>query len=343
MIKAKCNGLMVVCTILLVLTSSAIGEETAADVQLGPRLAQSAYFAGEEVELAYQAVAPEPIQGTVRWQYAAAERTLARGETAVKSEGNEPVEVAIALQLPPVREGIVFPTELTVTLHDAQENLVAESQQTLWLFSRDPFVERRQWLTDLNIAVYDPAGETAAIFEEAEIPFKKITNPEALETLDRGILIIGEGVSLRTRRGLADRMTLLADRGISVLCLAPSDGEFPWPSGPDQPRPRSLSLRGAEVIQTMDKRLDARLSTIDAAPFLSGLEVVSFRGSVNLKVSDSPQAWPWCHIEYPSGGVCIICGFGLMEHWNTGPTPRFLLARLLEQFEPESPLSSEEQ
>lgn len=340
--KPKLVGVVVVGLTILSLSGIGAGDETAADVQLSPRTAQSAYFAGEEIELTYQAVAANPIQGTVRWQYSAAERTLARGEMAVKSERNESVEVAIGLQLPPVREGIVFPTELTVTLHDAQENLLTQSQRTLWLFSRDPFVERRQWLKDLNISLYDPAGDTATLFEEAEIPFNKITNPGALEALDRGILIIGEGVSLRTRRGLADTMTLLADRGVSVLCLAPSDGELPWPSGPDQPRPQSFSLRGPEVIQTIDKRFDTQLGTIDAAPFLSGLEIVSFRGSVNLKVSDSPQAWPWCQIDYPSGGVCIICGFGLVEHWHTGPTPRFFLARLLEQFDPESPLSSEE-
>ena len=49
-----------------------------------------------------------------------------------------------------------------------------------------------------------------------------------------------------------------------------------------------------------------------------------------MEVSEDGD-WPWLTIEYPeTNGRFIFCGFRLIKHWDDGPTPRFLLSRILE-------------
>ena len=61
----------------------------------------------------------------------------------------------------------------------------------------------------------------------------------------------------------------------------------------------------------------------------SAVRLVGERGTVNVEVTDG-QGWPWVEMEYEGGGRLIICGFAMIEQWESTPAPRFLLARMLE-------------
>ena len=55
------------------------------------------------------------------------------------------------------------------------------------------------------------------------------------------------------------------------------------------------------------------------------------KGGVVGEFVPHDKGWPWFEIDFPvKGGKVVVCGFGMVERINNGPTPRFLLARLVE-------------
>jgi hypothetical protein len=220
----------------------------------------------------------------------------------------------------------------------------------LWIFPEDPFVNRSHWLKGLRICLFDPPGDTRQILDKMDVPFSRTANVDSLDTLNCGLLIIGEGTSLKEYRGLPEMMVKAAASGIPVLCLAPSDGDIVLPgsfaAGTQLPLPERLALRRNDVICELDKRLDALSWRANARPLSSSLLIKSERNRVVGEVVQSPDGWPWLEAGFPAEhGRLIICGFGIIRHWDAGPTPRFLFARILEHLThtPSNPKSIGEQ
>jgi len=79
-----------------------------------------------------------------------------------------------------------------------------------------------------------PAGKTAAALQKLHVPFEQEKNLETLADRKGGVVLVGEGVSFREEPGLADTLTKLARRGVTVICLAPSAGSVPIPGAEDR-------------------------------------------------------------------------------------------------------------
>ncbi|PHS08060.1 MAG: hypothetical protein COA78_13055 [Blastopirellula sp.] len=339
-------------TALLTLVASVAGsfsgqtllaEQPEISVSIVSADGRTAYFGGEETMLTYRCTSSSPIKGQLRWQLATGSRTLARGQKMIVLDQDQPTEFQLKIQLPPVREGVIFPTDMAISIVNANEAEVSSLKHRLWLFHEDPFVARKKWIEELNIKLYDPVGKTRDLFEEAKIPFDNLTNPNVLDDIESGLLIIGEGVSLKKRRSLPGLLPTLADRGVSVLCLKPIDGELSFPNRTEQPRLSRVTFQDYRIIQELDKRLSPNLDVPSSMPGTQfGLKTVSQRGKLKLQVVDSADAWPWWQADYQDQGCLIVCSFGLVEHWNAGPTSRFLLAKIFENIQsPEPPFNSE--
>ncbi len=293
----------------------------------------STVFADSETRWTYRFEAERPFRDRVAWRLTASQRTLASGELQARGEDDKPGEVTVPLRWPKVKEGTALAAQLIVSAGGAKH------EQTVWVFPRDPFADRSEWLKSLKLSVFDPPGDTLTVLKDNEVPHEPLRSREDLDDVKEGIVIVGEGVSLKKHDGLIDDLRNLAARGVPVLCLALADGEFSFAS--DKPLVAAVQLRRADVIRELDKRLDTATWPKGDSQ-VRGLKIGAESEEVVAEISDDRRSWPWCEWQFDresdkseKNSRLIWCGFGIITSWDDGPTPRYLLSKILERLTPE--------
>ena len=292
-------------------------------------------FGGREAVLHVRVIAQEAIQGRIVWSYAAGNKTIARQEREASATPSQGVIMEIRLPVPDVKENVILNSALTVALFKtgaAQPAAILD--KTLWVFPDNPFAVRQEWLKGLGLHLFDPEMRTGTLFEKAHIPFRRIAHIDGLIAVNNGIVVIGEGIAFKDYRGLWDQMVKLASSGVSVLCLAPNQGNVPLlaPEKPDSPQPGNLKFEGIPFIEKLDKRLDAGAWPPDG---VICTRTVSVRGEQRVVAGEvaapDKAGWPWIELEFnhPHGRL-ILCCFAIVEKWEVSPAPRFLLKRIWE-------------
>ena len=276
--------------------------------------------------------AREAMQGRVTWQFAVGGATVARNEQAVDLAPAREARVEISLEIPAVKDGVIFDAKLTIGLLDAKaDKPLATLDKDLWIFPEDAFYLKNEALAAAKIHLFNPEKKTAKLLEDAKVPFEPVDNLDSISDLKEGLLVIGEGVSFKDYRGLGEMLVKTAARGIPVLCLLPDGGEMTLPGAGDVdlPRPKNMRFASNGIITSMDKRLDAESWSPDGKVMDGGMKLRGDRGPVVAETAKD-GAWPWVELNYAGKGRLVICGFGFVENWKAEPAPRFFLAKLLE-------------
>ena len=313
------------------------------DVQLVPVEDVSTAFAGDTVTIAFRVKSEQPIDGTLLWSHSAQQRTLNRGEADVRQSDDGPT-ASFDLQLPVIRDGVTYQTLVTAEFVPRSENsAVTKLQRSLWLFPRNPIASQSARAEKLELELFDPDGQTRNALESIELPFQQLRTLDSSQrdassdnTPRHHVLLVGEGTSL-AKGTLIEAAVEAAQAGRRVVVLAPREGSFFLPGFGDDDGHKTGELRlvRESVITEFDKRFDAKAwpGAGGAVPF-RGLRMGASRGRIQATVSDDRTGWPWLTMRFPDrGGVLILCGFQIVEHWKNGPTPRYLLVRILESLE----------
>jgi hypothetical protein len=309
-------------------------------VTISPQEAWSGVLSGRETTLNYNLGAPAGFQGRLGWSLSSNNRTLARGEVALTADAGRPKRVAVRFRVPEVKVGVVIQARLSVEVYDGPRGgKLAGHDRTLWIFADDPFALRSEWLKQRKITLFDPQGDTQKIFERAKIPFQQVHHAAALPEVTTGVLVVGQGISFELHRNLPEILVRLAAAGVPVLCLAPSAGSLPLPGaetpGAGLPVPKYVVLRREEAITTLDKRLDADAWPPDGRIVASTMSITVDGHRVVGRVGKEKNGWSWIEVYYPKQrATLLICGFGVVDHWDAGPTPRYLFMQMLEHIAP---------
>ena len=292
-------------------------------------------FGGTERSFQCAIQAANAFHGIAKWEFNVSGRTIARGEQQVIPAAGNPVMLDLKLAIPPVTDGVVMQAVLAVAVYrDGQENPAGKLEKKLWIFSDDPFHGRKEWLAQLSIGLFDPEKKTAEQLTESGVPFALIDNIDALGE-GTGLILIGEGVSLKDYRGLAEALLNLASRGRVVLCLSLAGGEMllPGMGDVDLPAPERLTFARHDVITALDKRLDAGTWDRDDMAAMASMKLKGERGPVSAEIVRGGSGWLWTEMNYEKRGRIIFCGFGIIDKWKSGPTARYLFASILEDMD----------
>lgn len=304
------------------------------------------FFMGREATVGV-VVRGGAFDGPLAWVLSVGNRPLARGTTGVRHVGPDPTRLNVTLTIPEGRDGIVIDALFTVSLSAGADGWRGGTSKVVRLFPVDPFADRRRWLESRQIALIDPVGRTAAAFEAANVPFTPVPTDLAIAAIRPPLIVVGEGVSWDDRPGLAADLAFVASRGVGVLCLAPRAGSMPLPGTAEEPGEvvaRSLVLRRADVVAELDDRLDWRVWSAAGNTAMSRITVMADGAAVLVQAGDAPVGWPWLEATFarreadPPAGKLVICGLGVVTHWNETPAARYLFAALLERLTRSTPV-----
>jgi hypothetical protein len=179
-----------------------VSATATADVTVRPLERHTNEFGGREINRSFRVESDQPLVGRFVWSLSTQERTLARGEQELPA-AERATDLNIKIRLNELRDEVVLPVTLTVAVVAGQDE-VSRLELRLWLFPDDPIGPRGEWLRSLDITLFDPVENTAKQFDDSKIPYRLIRNVAALDgPTQQGMLMIGEGVSLRNHRSLA--------------------------------------------------------------------------------------------------------------------------------------------
>ncbi len=316
----------------------AVGHEMQPEVafELRPNDNRSCVFANDKARFLYSAAArpgdaAKNVDWQVDWSLVAGNRTLTRGSGKALVPGDSDIpQYVVEIPTPPLRTSVVLPAEMRVTwIADGRKY---QHNRPLYMFSRDPFAAQQALWEYVHIKLFDADGKTAILLDENEIPHSRLLNLSAIDLVTEGIVLVGEGVSFRKQRKLPESLLRAAQRGVPVLCLAPSEGDFPLAIRRNgQPvRPSRLELERGDIVRRYDKRFD-EIRTV------CHLSLESRRNEVVISAANGKDDWSWLNMEFPAeapgmpSGRLIICGLGIVSLWDTSPVPRYLFVHLLEE------------
>ena len=283
-------------------------------------------FAGRETLVIGGIDGRLPAGERVWFRVAKERRTVASGTVGSRPGGG----VEVPVRLPEMKPGVALPFEVELRAGSEQGRVLRSG--TLWAFSEQPFDPGRTLTAPRALLLYDPDGHTAAALRSISLSCDTLERPASLEGVTNAVIVVGEGVSLESERGLAGLLDSAVTRGNRVLVLAPHDGQFKPPAawrvllaGNAQevlrkpaavPAPYKLDLSGwppdgraAQVRFRLAAERDEAVFTVTPD---AGCEAVGWDDAA-------------------SGGCFRACGLGIVAKWNETPAARWLLVELVER------------
>lgn len=327
--KAR-HGVFAAVCVVLTQAASILPTVSGAEISIEPAEPWSSVFADRDVTFHFLIHSTERFESSANWSLSIDGRVLARSASGVRAGPDQPGTLAVAFRLPPTKPGVVLAAALNVTIGGT--NSPTSITKPVWIFPEDPFLDSRQWLDDLDIALYDPPGRTSDILTKQKVPFKRLRNPRIDGASGFGLLIVGEGVSFAEFRTLDRDLAAVAAAGIPVLCLAPVEGfiDIPGLSNVKGEPPHHLLFEQSEFITRLDKRLDARGWPDNGSVVKSRILPTVRRDRIVAEISMADAGWPWVEAEFPGDGSRLaFCGFAVIEKWEVSPTPRYLFMRMV--------------
>ena len=169
--------------------------------------------AGKENEFQTVVPGPQTIDWSLRFEHRVLDQGKAHETTYTQAMGHR----ILKIKTPPLKPGVMLNAQLLIGDAPYRNVVIAPS---------DPFEDRETWFAEHPIALYDPNKTTIELFEEEEIPFKRLGSFAEIEAVENAVIVIGQGVDFEREKGLSELLFQKAADGGTVLVATPS-GDIP--------------------------------------------------------------------------------------------------------------------
>ena len=326
--------------LIAIVVVCACGVASAKPLALEPTSSRGNFFAGREATLGVVMCGGGPAAGRLAWTLTAFGRTLAGGTSNVRHDGGPATITEVAVAIPEVKEGVVVEAAFTAIFVDAAGTRLASHTQPVRIFPANPFVDQTRWLESLNLVLIDPTGDTERVLIAAGVPFTLAQSDADIASAQPRIIMLGEGGSWLDRPDLPALATRWAASGVPVLCLAPQDGTLPLSGMADvegEAVATRFALERAGAVADLDPRLDNADWVAEGRTITTRVAVVGEgdRAVIRLAAAaEIPGGWPWLQLDYADPAAAttaplVMCGYGIIAHWDETPAARYLLAAIL--------------
>lgn len=274
----------------------------------------------------------------LEWRLTSRHRTISNGNEVVRLTDEKSNELKVPIAIPRLAKGVSLDAKLEAWLEDANGELVGERLvRPVWILAADPFSKIRQ-SADNSIVLYDPQTTTVKQFEKSGIPYHRLRTIDALLETNASLVIIGENTSFSRNRALADALRTLLAGGKRILVLAPAEGrifdaEFDA-SNSNSGSPVSMRAVRRQLVTEFDRRLDSSDWVGTEVP-PGRLAIDSGNQRLSINVVDKGVHWSEIELQAtaPHGQV-RICDMPVIRHWESGPSPRYLLKHWMTMLNP---------
>ena len=165
------------------------------------------------------------VNWLVRWSLASGSRTVSRGSARAMTTGADVPTYSVEVPVPPVSEGVVVTLTLKMVWSDGDRQY--RHSRPLHVFSRDPLAGQK-FLQEANISLFDPESKTSDLFERHGIPCRLLPNLASVDSVEGGVLVVGEGISFDSQRMLAESLLLPHTVGCLFSVLRRSKASTGW-------------------------------------------------------------------------------------------------------------------
>lgn len=315
-------------------------------------------FGDRPVACEFQVTGPAKQPVRVQWQVLIERRVWQRGVVrATTAADDKPTIVAFEFRTPFVKAGVIAGGRLKIQLSDDQNDDLLTKEFPLWIYHENPFDTEFAWLKQLSIELVDPSHQLTNYLKPFSFPGKV----ETVQAKDERVLIVAQmaawdaSVTQQIEQRLRD--------GGQVLCLATSRGQLRLnslaPGGLEMPGFPEIHVANFEFM----RQLDPRLGNHDLVVTGRGRIDYGADERVSWSITSSRAGWAFLEAgaetspewipdhkttftspQQVSRPRLVYCGLDLMSRWQESPTPRYLLANILQRmcFEPELNLPSKE-
>ena len=253
------------------------------------------------------------------------QRTISSG--TVKAEADAILTVPVSI--PAMKPGVSLALDLTLRNGSDRGRILRNG--TLWAFAERPFEPQRNPAAPRTILLFDPEGKTEPALRAIEMQFELLTRLDKLTGRTNAVIIVGEGVSLGSERGLWQALSAAVAQGNHVLLLAPKDGQLRPPSTWGHlvsGNAQDVLRRG--TVSRLPYKMDLDAWPPDGKSVLKRFQMTGVRDEAVFNVTSETgnDAIGWD--DAISGGRFRACGLAIIGKWNETPAARWLLTEMLE-------------